>query len=469
MSLILVGINHNSASIELREKLAIGERELAEALAALCRHDDILEGAIVSTCNRTEVYAVTAPDTRDEETFLADFLAGWHNLSRHAFAGHLYTYRDSAVAAHLFSVAAGIDSMILGEPDIQRQVKQSLEAAQSARAVGTLLNRLFQDALVAGKRARTETMIARGAFSVGAAAVELAKQIFDTLSGHTVLVLGAGKMSEVTAKHLQSQGAPAVLVANRTYDRAVQLAEQFGGEARRFDDLHESLLVSDIVICSTAAPHPVVTRPLIERAMKARRNRPLYIIDIAVPRDVEESVDKLDNVYLSNIDDLQHLVASARQARVAEVERARAIIEEAVTDYLRWWRSLEASPLIVAVRDKLAAVRHAELAKLRSRLPGLSDKEWRTIEASMEAVTNKIAHPATVAIKSAATSTDSAAAFETVRRTFGIDDDEGAGVNGSTVSRNQNQDAAGNTGANKTSLSEVRSRAAQKPVREAAG
>lgn len=427
MSLILVGINHNSAAIDLREKLAIGEREISRALESLCHSDFVLEGAILSTCNRTEVYAVMAPHAGNAEEILSDFLAGWHGLSRHVFDGHLYCYRDSAAANHLFSVAAGIDSMILGEPDIQRQVKQALEAAQGAGAVGTLLNRLFQDALVAGKRARTETGIARGTFSVGAAAVELASQIFgESLAGHTVLVLGAGKMSEITARHLQSRGAPAVLVANRTYDKAVHLADQFGGEARHFDDLPEALLVADIVICSTAAPHPVVTRPIIERAMRARRNRPLYIIDIAVPRDVEEAVDKLGNVYLSNIDDLQHLVASARQTRAAEVDRARALIDDAVTEYLKWWRSLEVAPLIVAVREKLAAVRLAELAKLRARLPGLSDKEWRAIEAGFEAVTNKVAHPAIMTIKQGAHASDSAAMFDTVRRAFGLDEAEAA-------------------------------------------
>jgi glutamyl-tRNA reductase len=244
-------------------------------------------------------------------------------------------------------------------------------------------------------------------------------------------------MSEITARHLQARGAPAVLVANRTYDKAVQLAGQFGGEARRFDDLPEALLVADIVICSTAAPHPVVTRPIIERAMRGRRNRPLYIIDIAVPRDVEESVDRLSNVYLSNIDDLQHLVASARQTRAAEVDRARALIEDAVTEYLKWWRSLEVSPLIVAVREKLAAVRLAELAKLRARLPGLSEKEWRAIEAGMEAVTNKVAHPAIMTIKQGAHATDSAAAFDTIRRAFGLDETEMAGEQSGDRSRAQ--------------------------------
>jgi len=423
MSLLVLGINHNSAPIEVREKLAIGDRELPRALQALTRLPDVREGALLSTCNRTEAYAVAAADAAPPEDALAEFLAGWHGLSRREFDGHLYCYRAGAAANHLFSVASGLDSMILGEPDIQRQVKTALEAAQAARSVGTRLNRLFQEALVAGKRARTETGIARGTFSVGAAAVELATQIFgESLSGHTVLVLGAGKMSEVTARHLQAAGAPAVLVANRTYEKAVALAGQFGGSARRFDDLPQLLQTSDIVVCSTAAPHPIVTRALMHDVMRARRGRPLYLVDIAVPRDVEAEVGKLENAYLYNIDDLQELVAGARQARAGEIARAREIVEASVTEYGRWERALDVAPLVVAVRQKLDDVRQAELTRLRARLPGLSDRDWRAVEAAMSALTGKIAHPAIVAIKAAPEAEDGAAALDAIRRAFGVEE-----------------------------------------------
>lgn len=424
MPLIVLGINHTSAPVEMREKLAIADRELPMAVQSLCQRPEIREAALLSTCNRTEAYAFLPGDFSDPEDVLADFLAGWHSLSRHEFDGHLYCYRDGAAANHLFSVAAGIDSMILGEPDIQRQVRQALEAAQSVRSVGTLLNKLFQDALIAGKRARTETGIARGAFSVGAAAVEYAAQIFGpSLAGHTVLVLGAGKMSEVTARHLQSRGAPTVLVANRTFDKAVHLAAQFGGTARRFDDLPQLLLQADVVVCSTAAPHPVVTQALVKEAMRHRKGRSLTLFDIAVPRDVEASVDDLENVYLFNIDHLQQFVAQERQSRSAEIAQTREIVEEGVRDYLRWWRSLEVSPLIVAVREKLDAVRLGELARLRSRLPGLSEKEWRQIEAAMQSMTSKIAHPATIALKSTAATENGPESLEAIRRAFGLEDD----------------------------------------------
>jgi len=424
MSLLVLGINHHSAPIAVREKLAIADRDLPRALAALSALPGVREGALLSTCNRTEAWAVASPDAGPLEDTLADFLTGRHGLGRHEFDGHLYCYRAGAAANHLFSVASGLDSMILGEPDIQRQVKTAMGAGQSARTLGTRLNRLFQDALVTGKKARTETGIARGTFSVGAAAVELATQIFgESLTGHTVLVLGAGKMSEITARHLQSRGAPAVLVANRTYEKALTLAAQFGGQARRFDDLPGLLHSADIVVCSTAAPHPVITRALMNDVMRARRGRPLYLVDIAVPRDVEASVDALQNVYLYNIDHLQDLVAGARQSRAGEVARAREIIEASVTQYLRWERSLDVAPLVVAVRQKLDDARLTELARLRTRLPGLSDQDWRAVEAAMQSLINKIAHPATAAIKTAPEADDPAALLDTIRRAFGLEED----------------------------------------------
>ncbi len=422
MSLLVLGINHTSAPIEVREKLAFLERDLPQALSALSALPLVQEGALLSTCNRTEAYAVGAPGAGPLENALAEFLAGWHGLSRHEFDGHLYCYRAGAAAGHLFSVSSGLDSMILGEPDIQRQVKTALEAAQSARSLGTRLNRLFQDALVTGKRTRTETGIARGTFSVGAAAVELATQIFgESLAGHTVLVLGAGKMSEVTARHLTARGAPAVLVANRTYEKAEALAAQFGGTARRFDDLPALLATADIVVCSTAAPHPIVTRDLVQSVMRVRRGRPLYLIDIAVPRDVEAAVDALENVYLYNIDHLQELVAGARQSRAGEVLRAREIVEASTAEYLRWERSLELAPTIAAVRHKLDAARQAELDRLKARLPDLPERDWRAIEAAFASLTGKIAHPAILALKAAPDTEGGPAAVDAIGRAFGLD------------------------------------------------
>ncbi len=420
MSLLLVGINHHTAPIDVREQLAVAERALPDALRSLSSLPGVAEGALLSTCNRTEVYAEAGAGPLEDA--LADWLAGRHGLTRQHFDGHLYSRRGAAVAEHLFSVASGLDSMILGEPDIQRQVKSAMEAAQSAGTVGTRLNKLFQDALETGKRTRTETGLARGAFSVGAAAVDLATQIFgESLSGYTVLVLGAGKMSEVTARHLQARGAPAVLVANRTYDKAVHLADRFGGRAEKFDEIARLMAQADIVVCSTSAPHPIVTRAMMQDVMRARRNRPLYLVDIAVPRDVEASVDEMENVFLYNIDHLQELVAGARQTRAGEVARAREIVTQSVAEYARWERSLEVAPLVVAIRQKLDAVRQAEAARLRARLPDLPEREWRMVEAALASLTNKIAHPATVTIKAAGAGDDAPNALDTIRRAFGLE------------------------------------------------
>lgn len=410
MPLLVVGINHHSAPVGVRERLAVPSYGLPDALRSLRELPGVAEGAVLSTCNRTEVYAAA-----EDADALADWLAGLHELGRHEFDGHLYAHRDGAVARHLFRVAAGLDSMIVGEPDIQRQVRQALDAAQAAGAAGTLVNKLFQDALQCGKKARTETGIARGTFSVGAAAVELATQIFgDSLAGRTVLVLGAGKMSETTARHLLARGAPAIIVANRTFEKAQTVAARFGGTARRYQDLPELLTVADIVVCSTAAPHPVVTRAAVKDALRVRRGRPLFLVDIAVPRDVEDSVDSLENVYLYNIDHLQEFVAGSHAARQDEIERAASVVDGAVSEFLRWQGTLDAAPLIVAVRDKLEAVRAGEMARLRSRLPGLSDTEWQAVEAATQAMMGKVAHPAIVALKQNAEGRDA------VRQAFGV-------------------------------------------------
>lgn len=419
MSLAVLGVNYTTADVSVREMLAIGDSRIHDALRHIANLPDIAEAGLLSTCNRTEIYV--SGGSGDFEEALTDFLAGWHRLPRHKFAKRLYHYRDAAAAAHLFSVAAGLDSMILGEPDIQRQVKRALETTQTAGTAGPVLNKLFRDALVVGKQVRTRTGIARGSLSVGAVAVERVTQIFgDSLAGCTVLIRGAGKMSELTAKHLQSRGVSTVIVANRTYEKAVQIARKFHGTAQRYDELPQALRAADIVVCSTSAPHPVLTRAMVKDAMRARHNRELFLVDIAVPRDVEPSAGDLENVYLYNIDDLVHLVAGARQSRTNEIEHASALIDQSVVEFMRWRHSLEAAPLIVAVRDRLADIRNGELARLRARMPGLTEKEWRSVEAAMEALTNKVAHGAIRTIKQTAHAGCDSAAAETIRRAFGF-------------------------------------------------
>jgi glutamyl-tRNA reductase len=431
MHLIALGVNHNSAPVDVRESVAVADHHLGSCLTRLAALESVREAVILSTCNRTEMYCVVdaQDDESEAEESLIGFLGSVHGVGVKSLDGHLYSYRDGAAVAHLMNVTSGIDSMVLGEYQILNQVKTAYAAAQASGTAGAVLNALFQGSLAAGKKVRTQTEISRGAFSVGSAAVELARQIFgESLSGHKVLILGAGKMSDLTARHLQASGTPTVFVANRTYERAVALAEQLGNgaEARSFEELPGLLVTSDIVICSTAAPHPVVTRELVQTAMKARRNRALFLIDIAVPRDVEAAVGKIDNVYLFNIDDLKSVVDQARVGRAAEIGKAQAIIDGAVNDFLTWWRSLDVAPLVVAVRQRLEALRIEEIAKLRAKFPHLPEREMKALEQTMNAFSNKIAHSATVAIKSCALTEPELGyeRLEAIRAAFGLDPDD---------------------------------------------
>ena len=410
MHLVAAGLNHRTAPVDLREVVAIADHRMPEELRSLLARDGLAEAAILSTCNRTELYAVLDDSAAPyAEEVLTGFLAAVGGVPTSRFSGHTYYYRDERAAEHVMKVASGLDSMILGENQVLGQVKAAYETARASSATGTVLNTLFQSALAVGKRVRTETNIGHGAFSVGSAAVELASKIFgDSLTGKTVLVLGAGKMSELTARHLQSHGAPTVFVTNRTFDRAVSLARQLGegARAREFSELPAALLDSDIVICSTAAPHPVVTKMRIESAMRARKNRPLFLVDIAVPRDVEAAVGNLSNVYLYNIDDLSRIVDRDHIKRRGEVQRAEEIIDAEVAKYHAWRRSLEVVPLVTAVRERLDGLRLEELAKIRARLPQLSEHDLRVIEMALQSVTGKIAHSAITAIKDCTVNSD---------------------------------------------------------------
>jgi glutamyl-tRNA reductase len=292
--------------------------------------------------------------------------------------------------------------MVLGEDQILAQVKSALAAAHAAGSVGSILNSLFQHSLAAGKRVRTETAINEGSFSIGSAAVELARSVFgQSLSGHKALVLGAGNMSELTAKHLQSHGVASVIVANRTFDRALSLAAALGdgAEAKLFDQLPVLLETSDIVICSTSAPHVVVSKTLLAEVMKKRANRPLFLIDIAAPRDVEPTAREIPEVYLFNIDDLKEVVAKSSEARLQETEKAQRIVDENAKQFLEWWSAAEAAPLVVAVRQKIDSIMLGETARLRTKMSGASEREFREVEKAMQSFAGKISQLATMAIR----------------------------------------------------------------------
>ena len=412
-----VGVNHRAAPVEVRERLSFPEARLAEALAALQARLGS-ECVLLSTCNRTEIYALTAEGRPDA---MLAFLAEAGRFQPAELAPHLDRHADREAVRHLFRVATGIDSMVLGEYEILGQVRAALEAAERADTVGPLLGRLFRRGLQAGKRARRETEIGRGAFSVGGCAAQLARYIFGDLAGVRVLILGAGEMAEATARALAGNGASSIFVANRTRERAERLARELGGSAIPYDQLLEEMIRCQVVICSTAAPGVVLSRQEVVRAMRARRNAPLFLIDIAVPRDVEASVGTLDNVYLYNIDDLSQVVAEDARQRQGEVARVEEIVREATEEFMRWQASLRAAPTIADLTAKAERIRRGEIERLASRLDHLRPEDREAVEQLTEGIINKLLHEPLIRLKEGAPGSDGEARIEAVRELFGLD------------------------------------------------
>ncbi len=426
MHLILVGLSHKTAPIEIRERLTFPAHKQAEALALLTSGDVIAEAVIISTCNRTEIYAVASGADEGVDA-VVDFMAEYHSLDRHELVRSLYFHHSEGVVRHLFRVVASLDSMVIGEAQILGQVKEAYDHALNNSATSKVFNKLFRQSFEVGKRVRTETEIGENAVSISYAAIELAKKVFDTLEGRTILVLGAGKMSELTAKHLVSQGVKSVLVANRTFERAKELAERFSGEAIRYDDLYERMHDADIVISSTAATHYVITKEHVAQSMRGRGGRPLFLIDIAVPRDIEPAVNDLSNVFLYDIDDLSTVVESNLEERMREARRAEVIIEDEFASFAKWRESLEVQPTVAAIRARADVIRLGELEKACKRLGNLSDKDLQTIDALTCAIVNKMLHGPTQRLKTAAEAKDGYEYIETARHLYGLDDSEGRG------------------------------------------
>jgi len=425
MHLTLVGLSHKTAPIEIREKLTFPAHRQADALAELTCGPHVSEAVILSTCNRTEIYAVTT-GAQEGIDAIVEFMCSYHDLVRAELGPYLYVSQGDSVVRHLFRVVASLDSMVLGEAQILGQVKEAYDHSFENGASGRVFNKLFRQSFEVGKRVRSETAIGEAAVSISYAAVELARKVFDTLAGRTILVLGAGKMSELTAKHLVSQGVHSVLVANRTYERAVELAEKFEGEAIRYDDLFERMRDADIVISSTAATHYVVHRADVAEVMKRRSGRPLFLIDIAVPRDIEPEVNDLAGVFLYDIDDLNGVVSSNLEERMREAKRAEVIIEEEQREFEAWLESMEVVPTIAAIRAKAEAVRAEELEKALKRLGGLSEKEIATVEALSQSIVNKMLHGPTARLKLAAAEKDGYEYVDTARHLWGLDADDKA-------------------------------------------
>ncbi len=420
MHLILVGLSHKTAPIEIRETLTFPADRQAAALAAFTCSDKVSEAVVLSTCNRTEIYAVTTSGA-DSIDSVIDCMCSFHHLDRAGLDPYLYASEGEAVVRHLFRVVASLDSMVVGEAQILGQAKEAYDHSFGNGASGRVFNKLFRQSFEVGKRVRSETAIGESAVSISYAAVELARKVFDTLDGRTILVLGAGKMSELTAKHLVSQGVRSVLVANRTYERAVDLARRFEGEPIRYEDLFTRMRDADIVISSTAAPGYVVTRGDVAEVMKKRSGRPLFFIDIALPRDIDPAVNDLNNVFLYDIDDLSGVVESNLEERMREAAQAEIIIEDEIAAFERWLESMEVVPTIAAIRAKSERMRAEEMEKALKRLDGLSEKEIATVEALTQAIVNKMLHGPTARLKAAAAEKDGYEYVDSARHLWGLD------------------------------------------------
>lgn len=419
MHLVLVGLSHKTAPVEIREKLTFPADRQADALTLLTSSDEVNEAVIVSTCNRTEVYAVAASSDGGTGAVI-DFLADYHELDRHELTRSLYLVTGDAVVRHLFRVVASLDSMVIGEAQILGQVKDAYDHALNAGVTDRAFNKLFRQSFEVGKRVRTETAIGEAAVSISYAAVELAKKVFDSLEGRTILILGAGKMSELTARHLVCNGVTRVLVANRTFARAEELAARFSGTPVEYESLYDHIAEADIVISSTAATEYVITKRELARVARSR-NRPLFLIDIAVPRDIDPGANDLGGVFLYDIDDLNGVVESNLEERMVEARKAEGIIDEEIAAFFAWLESMEVVPTVAAIRAKAEAIRMMELEKAFKRLD-LSDKDRQTVEALTCAIVNKMLHGPTARLKKAANGKDGYVYMDVARELYGLED-----------------------------------------------
>jgi glutamyl-tRNA reductase len=419
MKVFVAGLNHKTADVDVREKLAFNGPRLEEGLIRFRELPEIEEAIILSTCNRVELYAKIRDTVKATES-LKTFLSEFHNINRGSLDNALYLYDDTDAVRHVFRVASSLDSMVVGEPQILGQLKDAFDLALKKKTTGILLNKLMKKAISVAKRVRTETRIAENAVSISFAAVELAKKIFTDLSKKVCMLLGAGEMAELAARHLISNGVKEIVVSNRTYERACDLAKEFHGRSVRFDEFIQEMVRIDIVICSTGAPTYILTKGQMQKVMKERKQKPVFIIDISVPRNIDPEINDMDNVYLYNIDDLQGVVDANIFERQKEAEKAEKIIEEEIDTFLKWQSSLDSVPTIVALREKAEEIKREELSRLLNKIPQIGEKEREAIEYMASAIVNKLIHPPTTVLKE--DSEDRDVLIATIKKLYGIDD-----------------------------------------------
>lgn len=400
MNIVVIGLSHKTAAVEIREKVAFSPTQMEKPLSMLVALDGITEGVIVSTCNRVEIY-VTTRDIAGGIARVKRFLADYHNFPLETLEHHLYALHGEDAIRHVFRVASSLDSMVVGEPQILGQIKTSYGYAAEYKSSGIILNRFLHKAFSVAKRVRTETKIASSAVSVAFAAVELARKIFNDLGDKTVMLIGAGEMCELAAKHFLNNGVRGLMVTNRTFERAEKLADEFDGKAVRFDDLFDQLHKADIILSSTGAPHTIIGARDLEEVMRRRRQKPMFFIDIAIPRDIDPAVNDVENVYLYTVDDLQEVVSANLQQRSAEAQKAEEIVSQEIGQFFKWLSSLEVTPTIVALRSRFDEIRRAELDKTLSNWKDLPPDGQKKLEALTNAIMNKLLHPPTSLLKRA--------------------------------------------------------------------
>ena len=424
MKTVVIGLNHRTADVDLREKLAFNGPKLEEGIRQIRELPGIRETVIVSTCNRVEIY-LTVNDVGKAYEAIKDFFAGFFDIRKESLDKALYLHDDMHAVRHIFRVASSLDSMVVGEPQILGQLKEAFEFALERKTTGVLLNRLLKKAISVAKRVRTETKIAENAVSISFAAVELAKKIFTDLAGKTFMLLGAGEMAELAAKHMMNNGVKDIVIANRTYETGCNLAREFNGRAIRFEDYLNELVHADILICSTGAQNYVLMKNQMQNVMKERKNRPVFLIDISVPRNIDPGINDLDNVYLYDVDDLRGVVDTNILERQKEAKKAEDIIAEEIETFKKWLSSLDSVPTVIALREKAEAIRKEELEKLMNRLSEIGEKDKKAIEGMASSIVNKLIHPPTVALKE--DSEDKDVLIATIKRLYGLngeDDDK---------------------------------------------
>ncbi|MEI5905653.1 glutamyl-tRNA reductase [Bacillus spongiae] len=421
MHTIVVGLNYKTAPVEIRERLSFNEADLANAMLALNKKKSLLENVIVSTCNRTEVYAVV-DQLHTGRYYIKEFLSDWFNIDKSEFSPFLFIYEGEGAVEHLFKVTCGLNSMVLGETQILGQIRNSFLLAQDAQATGTVFNQLFKQSLTLAKKAHSKTDIGANAVSVSYAAVELSKKVFGSLHSKKVLILGAGKMGELAIENLQGSGVKDVTVINRTYEKAVALASRFNGKAKRLQELQCALIEADILISSTGAKDFVINKDLMAGVVRLRKGRPLFLIDIAVPRDIDPTIADIESMFLYDIDDLEGIVQANLAQRQKAAEQIYLLIEEEIIGFNEWLKMLGVVPVISALREKALTIQAETMNSIDRKLPHLTERERKVLNKHTKSIINQMMKDPILQVKELAVEKDAKEKLALFMKIFNIEE-----------------------------------------------